>query len=199
MANECKKYREEMHRALDGELDSEERSGFDEHLAACPACRREYEALKRAVAAFEAAPRLEPSPTFAAGVMRRVRAAEARRVRARRFFSWATAGATAAVAAGSIVFWGRVFRPALGATAFSWIADLARVFADGWKFVRALALPASLLAKVGSALGTAASYLFRDAIQAAAPAYLGAFVAIALFYLMWRVGSRAAAPLVRAI
>jgi anti-sigma factor RsiW len=199
MANGCNKYREEMHRVLDGELDSEERSGLDEHLAACPACRRDYEALKRAVAAFEAAPRLEPSPAFAAGVMRRVRAAEARQARARRFFSWATAGATAAVATGSIVFWGRVFRPAPGATAFSWVADIVRLFTDGWTLVRAFTGPAAVLGKVASALGTAASYLFRDAIQAAAPVYLGAFVAVALFYLMWRVGSRAAAPLVRAI
>jgi anti-sigma factor RsiW len=199
MANECEIYREEMHRALDDELGPEERARFDGHLTACPTCRREYEALTGAVAAFEAAPRLEPSPAFSAGVMRRVRAAEARRAKTRRFFSWAAAGATAAVAAGSIAFWGRVFRPALSAAASSWVADVVRVASDGWKVVRAFTLPASVLAKVGSALGTAASYLVRDAIQAASPVYLGAFVAIALFYLLWRVGSRAATPLVRTI
>jgi len=199
MANECEICREEMHRALDGELGPEERARFEEHLAACPACRRDYEALTRAVAAFEAAPRLEPSAAFAAGVMRRVRLAEARRARARRFFAWATAGATAAVAAGSIAFWGRVFRSALGATTFSWLTDVVRVVANGWTVVRAFAAPAAVLGKVASALGTAASHLGREAIQAASPVYLGALVAVALFYLVWRAGSRVAAPLVRAI
>jgi anti-sigma factor RsiW len=188
-----------MHRALDGELGPGERARLEGHLAACPACRRAYEALRRAMAAFEAAPRLEPSPTFAAGVMRRVRRAKARQASARRFFAWATAGATVALAAASVVFWGRVFRPALGVTAFSWLADVVRVVADGWTFVRAFAAPASAAGKVVSALGTAASHLAREAIQSASPAYLGAFVAIGLFYLVWRAGSRAAAPLVRGV
>jgi anti-sigma factor RsiW len=199
MANECKKYKEEMHRALDGELGPEERAGLEAHLAACPACRRDYEALTRALAAFEAAPRLEPSPTFAAGVMRRVRLAEARQARAKRFFAWAAAAATAAVAAGSIAFWGRVFRPAVGATAFSWAVDVVRLFTGGWTLVRAFAGPAAVLGKVASVFGTVASYLARDTIQAAAPVYLGALVAIALFYLAWRFGSRAAAPLVQVV
>jgi anti-sigma factor RsiW len=199
MANECKKYEEEMHRALDDELGPEERARLEEHLAACPACRRDYAALERAVAAFEAAPRLEPSPTFAVGVMRRVRAAKARETRTRRGWSWVGGAATAAAAAGNVVFWGRVFRPALGVSAFSWVADVVRVFTDGWTLFRAFAAPTAMLAKVASVFGTVASYLVADAIQGAAPVYLGAFVAIALFYLIWRVGARVAAPLVRAI
>ena len=199
MANECEKTRETMHRALDGELGPEERARFDKHLVACPACRRAYEALTRAVAAFEAAPRLEPSPTFAADVMRRVRLAKARQARTRRFVSWAMAGATAAVAAGTVAFWGRVFRPALGATTFSWLTDVVRVVANGWTVVRAFATPAAVAGKLASALGTVASYLAREAIQAASPVYLGGFVAVAVFYLAWRLGRRPAAPLVRVI
>ena len=197
MANECEKIRETIHRALDGELGPKERVRLDAHIETCPACRREYEALTRAVAAFEAAPRLEPSPTFAADVMRRVRLAKARQARTRRFVSWAMAGATAAVAAGTVAFWGRVFRPALGATAGSLAGDILRTALDGWKVVRAFATPAAVAGKVASALGTVASHLAREAIQSASPVYLGAFVAIALFYLVWRAGSRAAAPLVR--
>lgn len=199
MAKECKKYKEDMHRALDGELGPEGRARFEEHLAACPACRREYRALTRAVAAFEAAPRLEPSPTFAAGVMRRVRAVKLRQARTRQVWSWVGGAATAAAAAGNVVFWGRVFRPALGATASSWVADVVRVFTDGWTLLRAFAVPTAVLAKVASVFGTVASYLVADAVQAVSPFYLGAVVAIGLFYLVWRVGSRAAAPLMRAI
>jgi len=199
MANECDISREMMHGALDGDLEAGERERFDAHLAACPACRRRYETLARAVAAFEASPRVEPSAAFTAGVMRRVREAKARQARKRRVFSWATAGATAALAAASVVFWGRVFRPALGATSASWLADAARLAGDGWTLVRALATPVAALSKVASVIGTVGSHFVRGAIESASPVYLGAFVAIALFYLMWRFGSRAAAPLVRAI
>jgi anti-sigma factor RsiW len=194
MAHECRTAREMMHEALDGELTAPARRRFERHLAACPACRRAYDALAGAVAALEAAPRLEPSPVFAAGVMRRVRLARARQAAARRLLSWATAGAAAAVAAGTAAFWGRVFGPALGAAASSWAADAVRVAADGWRLIRALGAPASAGAKVASALGTAGLHVAREAVQAASPAYLGAFVAVTLFYLIWRLGSRAAAP-----
>lgn len=199
MANECKKYREEMHRALDGELDSEERSGFEAHLAACPACRRDYGALKRAVAAFEAAPRLEPSPTFVADVVRLARLAETRQARSRRKAARVTIAASAAGAAVAAGAWAWLFKPALGTTAVGAFGAVVTAAVDNWKAARALAVPADVIGKLASALGSAGSQLARDAIQAASPVYLGAFVAIALFYLVWRAGSRVAAPLVRAV
>lgn len=199
MANECEICKEEMHRALDGELGSEERARLEEHLAACPTCRREYEAVTGAVAAFEAAPRLEPSPAFAADVMRRVRLAKARRARARHAFAPVMIAASAAAAAATAGAWAWLFKPALGATAVGAFSGLVTAVIDYWKVARALAVPADVIGKLASALGLAGSHLAREAIQAASPVYLGAFVAVALFYLVWRIGSRAAAPLVRAI
>lgn len=196
MANECKRCKEEMHRALDAELGPEDRARFEEHLAACPTCRREYRALVRAVAAFEAAPRLEPSPTFASGVMRRVREVKARRARTRRVWPWVGGGATAAAAAAA---WAWLFKPALGTTAVGAFDAVVTALVDNWKAARALAVPADVIGKLAAALGSAGSQLARETIQAASPVYLGAFVAIALFYLVWRAGSRVAAPLVRAV
>lgn len=199
MAEKCPKIKGLIHAALDGELDAEARVRFDEHLAACPRCRREYEALTRAVAAFEAAPRLEPSPNFAASVMNRARLAKARQARVRGAFARVTIAASAAAAAVGAGAWAWVFKPALGAAAVGAFNGAVSAGVDYWKVARALAAPAAVAGELTSALGTVASYLAREAIQSASPVYLGAFVAVALFYLVWRSGSRAAAPLVRVI
>ncbi len=199
MASECEKIRETIHRALDGELGPKERARFDEHLAACPRCRREYEALTRAVAAFAAAPRLEPSPDFAASVMHRARLAKARQARVRRAFARGTIAASAAAAAAAAGAWAWLFKPAFGAAAAGAFNGLVTAVVDYWKVARALAVPADVIGKLASTLGSVGSHLAWEGLKSSSPVYAGAFVAVALFYLVWRIGSRAAAPLVRVI
>jgi anti-sigma factor RsiW len=199
MSYKCTEIRELSHAALDGELDAAARARFEGHLEACPACRREYDALTRAVAAFEAAPRLEPSPTFVADVMRRARSAEAARARGRRAFTRVIVGASAAAAVAAAGAWLWLFQPALGAAAAGAFNGAVSAVIDYWKVTRALAVPAHVFEKLALALGSAGAQLTWNALKSSSPVYLGAFVAVALFYLVWRAGVRAAAPLVRTI
>jgi anti-sigma factor RsiW len=194
MSEKCSKIKGLMHAALDGELAAGDRARFDEHLAECPACRREYEALTRALAAFEAAPRLEPSPDFAASVMNRARAAKARQGRVRRAFSWVTAGAAVAAGAGAVAFWGRFIVPALGPGAGRLAAGLATTLADGWKVAKAVAVGTDVVGRLLPVFGRAGSLLAREGVRASSPVYVGALVAIALVYLVWRARARLAAP-----
>ena len=194
MSEKCSKIKVLMHAALDGELDTKERVRFDEHLAACPACRREYEALARALAAFEVAPRLEPSPTFAADVVRRARLAKAHEGRVRRTFSWVTAGAAVAAGAGAVAFWGRFVVPALSSAAGRLAGGLATALADGWKVAKAVAVGTDMAGRVLSVFGRAGSLLAWEGVRASSPVYVGAFAAIGLVYLVWRARARLAAP-----
>jgi anti-sigma factor RsiW len=199
MASECTKVEGLMQAALDDELDAKGRARFDAHIKACASCRRKYEALARAVAVFAAAPRLEPSPTFVADVVRRARLAKAGEARRRRAFTWVTAAAAAAAAAGAFAFWGRFFGPALGSAAASFVKGLAVTAADGWKVAKALAVPGEVFGKIVSVLGGAGSHLAWEGLKSASPVYFAAFVAVGLFYLVWRAGSKAAAPRVLSV
>ena len=194
MASECSKVEGLMQTALDDELDTKGRARFDAHIKTCPSCRRKYEALARAVAVFAAAPRLEPSPTFVADVMRRARRAKELEARRRRAFSWVTAAAAAAVGAGAVAFWGGFLRPALGSGAAPLASGLVTTAADVWEVAKALAAPGEVFGKIASVLGSAGSHLAWQCFKSASPVYFGAFVAIALFYLLWRAWSRAATP-----
>jgi len=188
-----------MQTALDGELDAKGRARFDAHIKACPSCRRKYEALARAVAVFAAAPRLEPSPAFVADVMRRARRAKEIEARRRRAFTWITAAAAAAVGAGVVALWAGFLRPALGSTAASLASGLVTTAADVWEMAKALAAPGEVLGKIASVLGSAGSHLAWEGFKYISPVYFAAFVAIALFYLVWRAWSRAAAPRVLSV
>ncbi len=194
MASECLKVEGLMQTALDDELDAKSRARFDAHIKACASCRRRYEALARAVAVFAAVPRLEPSPTFVADVMRRARLAKAREAGRRLAFTWVTAAAAAAVAAGALALWGGFFGPFLGSAATSLAKGLAVTAANGWKIAKALAVPGEVFGKIASILGGAGSHLAWEGFKSASPVYFAAFVAIALFYIVWRAGFKAAAP-----
>lgn len=199
MASECSKVEGLMQAALDDELDAKSGARFEAHIKTCPSCRRKYEALAGAVAVLAAAPRLEPSPTFVADVMRRARLAKAREARRGRTFSWVTAAAAAAVGAGAVAFWGGFLRPGLGSAAASLAKGLAVTAADGWKVAKALAVPGEVFGKIVSVLGGAGSHLAWEGFKSASPVYFAAFVAIALFYLVWRAWSKAAAPRVLSV
>jgi anti-sigma factor RsiW len=194
MAEKCVKIKELMAEALDGALAPEAQAAFDGHLASCAACRRRYEALGAAVSLFEAAPAAEPSPAFVAEVMRRARRARARETTLRRAYSWVTASATAAVAAGAVVFGQRVFGPQLASALKGLASPVTAALVDAWRVWQALAVPTKAFGKVASTLASAGSQWAAEGLVTSAPAYAGAFVAIAAFYLIWRMGRLRAAP-----
>lgn len=183
-----------MAEALDGALAPEARAAFDAHLASCAACRRQYEALDAAVSLFEAVPAPEPSPAFVAEVVGRARRARARETALRRAYSWVTASATAAVAAGAVVFGQRVFGPQLASALKGLASPVTAALVDVWRVWQAFAIPAKAAGKVASVLAAVGSHWAAEGLLASAPAYAGAFVAIAAFYLIWRMRRLRAAP-----
>ncbi|GEM_PF-3112140 len=58
---------------LDNELDQEERSLVEAHLAECPSCRRALQELTRTIEALRSLPQEEPPPWLTARIMARVR------------------------------------------------------------------------------------------------------------------------------
>lgn len=188
------KIKELMAEALDGALAPEAQAAFDGHLASCPDCRRRYETLGAAVSLFEAVPAPEPSPTFVAEVMGRVRRARAREAALRRAYSWVIASATAAVAAGAVVFGPRVLWPRFASRLAGLASPVTDALVDVWRVWRAFAVPAKAAGKVTSTLAAVGSHWAAEGLLASAPAYAGAFVAIAAFYLIWRMGRLRAAP-----
>lgn len=194
MKAECLKFKEMVPDALDGELTPAGREEFDRHLAACPSCRREFEAAERTLAVFAAVPRPEPSPAFVAGVMLKARRARARAARTRRALSWTTAGATAALSGAFVVGWARYFKPALLSRVLAAVGDAAGAAINAWQFLRALVAPAAAVGKLAATLASVGSSFLGEALRASAPIYFGAFAAVAVFYVIWRIGSRAPAP-----
>jgi predicted anti-sigma-YlaC factor YlaD len=193
MKAECLKFKEMLPDALDGELTPAGRKEFDRHLAACPSCRREFEAAERALAVFAALPRTEPSPAFVTGVMVKARRARARAARTGRVLSWTTVGATAALSGAFVAGWARYFKPALLSRVSGAVGDAAGAVIDVWQSLRALAAPAAAVGKLAAALTSVGSSFLEEALRASAPVYCGAFVAVAVFYAIWRIGSRAPA------
>jgi len=57
---------------VDGELAADERRAVEDHVAACPACRMELDALRRAAARLRSLERAAPPPLLADQVARRV-------------------------------------------------------------------------------------------------------------------------------
>jgi hypothetical protein len=93
----CSQLVEHLAELVYGEASRNEIAGIEEHLAACPACRRQYEELKqvRRMLALVAAPAVEVDLP---ALYRRAAAATATRaVRRRQAFRWAMAAAAAAV------------------------------------------------------------------------------------------------------
>jgi anti-sigma factor RsiW len=58
---------------LNGALSGRDRARFEEHLAACPGCRREIEGLRNAVTAVAGLPRPSVPPSWAAAAKDRLR------------------------------------------------------------------------------------------------------------------------------
>jgi anti-sigma factor RsiW len=199
MARECSKINGWMDEALDGELTPAAAKRFREHLAACAGCRRDFDALRTAAAALAAAPRPAPSATFTADVLRKARAAKARAKGRRRAASWTLAGAAAAAAAAVVGGWLFAPRPGVGRAAGAAVASLASAFVGAVHVVGALQTPLYAAAKLLSALATVAARLAAGAVAAGSPAYVGAFAAIAAFYLIWRFGLKGPAPATHSI
>jgi len=69
---QCPTASERMSLRLDGALSEEESRELDEHMLSCAACRREWELMQRASAAFEGVEMVAPPTDFSARLMRRV-------------------------------------------------------------------------------------------------------------------------------
>jgi hypothetical protein len=61
---ECQICRDRMIEAYYGELAEEARAAFERHLAACPACGREYAALREILGLMDKRERPDPGPDF---------------------------------------------------------------------------------------------------------------------------------------
>jgi anti-sigma factor RsiW len=61
-----------MSLALDGWLDGDDQQRLDRHLATCPACRAEWQAMQQVSALFEASPMVGPPLGFAVRLERRL-------------------------------------------------------------------------------------------------------------------------------
>ncbi len=71
--NECRRSREWMSAALDQAPSPEEKAGLERHLAGCPACRRDFEALRETRARIREGEPLEPPAWLAGRILGRVR------------------------------------------------------------------------------------------------------------------------------
>ena len=70
----CDRVRKELSAYIDGEVSSQRRTAIENHLAGCSECEQHREHLSRLVESVREADRIEPSPEFWAGTMRRIRA-----------------------------------------------------------------------------------------------------------------------------
>jgi len=73
----CRKALKALPETLDGGGSAELRAAVEEHVAACPACRREHDALRRSWELLDAVQAPPASERFSAAVMSRVRAGSA--------------------------------------------------------------------------------------------------------------------------
>ena len=70
----CQNVIEKLSEHLDRVLPTGEAAEVELHLSSCAACRAEMEALRRAIDAVKALPRMRAPRNFAAGVMSAIRA-----------------------------------------------------------------------------------------------------------------------------
>ena len=63
----CNDITQQMSEALDGLLDAKQQAAFDAHLAACPACREGFDALRETVAQLHDLPAVTPPADHSEG------------------------------------------------------------------------------------------------------------------------------------
>jgi len=91
--NDCVGIRNELSAYIDGELTPDEAERVRSHLAQCPACREEEEALRRVAAAVGELPSLAAPPGLRQATLERVRAERPRRTARRLRLLWPAAAA----------------------------------------------------------------------------------------------------------
>jgi hypothetical protein len=169
MMNEqtCDQYGEWMSLAQDGMLSNAQMRLLHVHLASCPPCQTQWEAMTFVSLVFRAAPLVAPAPGF----VERAQAKLAYRTeKRRRSIIWLTLGigtiALLALALPSVVgllsLTGRLILPyqvvAYVQTILSWVGATTRALADaGWVLFRYTLTRPAVLACLGSA--TAAGVL----------------------------------------
>lgn len=84
----CRKYRQIMHRILDGEASDDERAGVKRHMAVCRACADTFRSLEFSLDLLGSMPAPAPAPDFTARTVQRALSAEKARARRRKSASW---------------------------------------------------------------------------------------------------------------
>ncbi len=94
--NDCGKYRDDLSAYIDDELSWDEREAIEKHIAACPACADELEALGYTRDLCQHMEEVDPPADLTSSIMSRVREerSEQARQQRRRYYPW---GAVAAV------------------------------------------------------------------------------------------------------
>jgi len=162
-----------MSLALDGPLAAADQQVLQGHLAACPACRAEWEAMQQLSALFKSEEMIGPRMGFATRVERRLADKAKKR---RRFFGGAAvltgslslATVTAAVVALIVV----------GIVAWNWL-DLLPDVEQGTNSVSQIVSGVNLM-------GKGVSLFLTDFLQAfGLPMVIGVGIALALLLVVW--------------
>lgn len=69
----CENVRELLNAYIDDLLDSKEKKAVEDHIASCPACRKEFDELTQAVGMVRGLDRVVPPPWFSEQVMKKIR------------------------------------------------------------------------------------------------------------------------------
>jgi len=162
-----------MSQALDGLLAAADRQVLEGHLAVCPACRAEWQAMQQLSALFKSAEMVGPRLGFATRVERRLADKAKKR---RRLFGGAAvltgslslAAVTAAVVAVIV----------LGVVAGNWLNVLPEV-KEGTNTVSQIASGVNLV-------GKGASLFLGDLLRSfGVPMVIGVGIALALLVVVW--------------
>lgn len=162
-----------MSQALDGLLAAADRQVLEGHLAVCPACRAEWQAMQQVSALFKSAEMVGPRLGFATRVERRLADKAKKR---RRLFGGAAvltgslslAAVTAAVVAVIV----------LGVVAGNWLNVLPEV-KEGTNTVSQIASGVNLV-------GKGASLFLGDLLRSfGVPMVIGVGIALALLVVVW--------------
>ena len=151
----CEQYTEWMSLAQDGMLNSTQTRLLHAHLAACPPCRRQWEAMTLVSQILRAAPMVAPAPGFVARFQARLAYREEQR---RRALIWILLGIGALALVvlalpsliGVLCFTGRLILPyevvAYVQGLLNWVGIVGRALADAaWVLIRyAVTKPAGL-------------------------------------------------------
>ena len=162
-----------MSLALDGLLEEQDHERFEQHLEACPSCRREWEAMRELSSLFERSAMVGPPLGFAVRVERRL--GERARKRRRIFGGMAVLTSSLSLAGLTI---GAVLFVISALVAWNWLGDLPSI-QQGTSAALQVASGVGLLGK-GASL-----FLGDLLLRYAAPLVLGLGIGLVILAGLW--------------